>query len=81
MATSKRLKGVEVIRIYVTPDPRGEDGAMWQIKAPFSVKSRFEGKYPVGCFAPNRKDLMEVIAEITQWKLNPRRKRIASLAS
>lgn len=84
MAASKRLKGVEeteAIRIYVTPDSRGEDGAMWRIKSPLSTKARFERKYPEGCWAQNRKDLIEAIAEITQWKLKPRKKRVASLAS
>ena len=85
MATSKRVKGVEeteAIRVYVTrdPSPRCEDGAMWSIESPISVKARFEKKYPDGCWAKNRKELAEAIAEITQWKLEVRKEKPVSKA-
>ena len=70
----QKRKGVgetEAIRIYVTPDARCEDGSMWRVEPPFSVRSKFDAEYPPskGCWCMDRKDFLEVVVKITQWKL------------
>ncbi len=65
-----KTKVPEAIRIWVMKDGNVKSGVMWQVKAPLSLKERFDKKYPQGFFCSKDKALTEVLNEITRWKLS-----------
>ena len=73
----KKIKGVEeteAIRVYVNKDDRFTSGVMWRVHPPVSVKSEFDKEYPKGFWCAKEKELIEVISQITRWKLKSPKK-------
>ena len=66
----RKTKGPEAIRIWVMKDENVKSGVMWVVKPPLSLKEKFEEEHPRGFWCSKDKELMDVLGQLTRWKLS-----------